>query len=100
MSRLSIFIEASTNTEAIRRQLAEIFELRFLHLDQIRGMQPEQNLVFDINMRDGTHLLEVKEWLKRKPKDGKVVFVIDQMSWIAEAQANALGATDVLHRPI
>ena len=46
------------------------------------------------------HLLELKEWLKRKPKAGKVIFVIDKASRTEEIQANALGATDVIHRPI
>ena len=63
-------------------------------------MTPEPYLVFDIDMHDGPHLLETKEWLKRKPKDSKVVFVIDETSHSEKIQARALGATDVIHRPI
>lgn len=100
MNQLSIFVSASTDTEAIRHQLADVFELRFLSLDQIRHMTPEQYLVFDINMHDGPHLLELKEWLKQKPKGGKVIFVIDKNLRTEKIQALALGATDVIHRPV
>ena len=100
MNQLSIFVDTSTDTEAIRRQLAGVFELRFRPLDRIQDMTPEPYLVFDINMHDGPHLIEIKEWLKRRPKDGKVVFVIDETSRSEKIQARALGATDVIHRPI
>ena len=63
-------------------------------------MAPEPYLVFDIDMHDGRHLLETKEWLKRRPKDSKVVFVVDETSRSEKMQAHALGATDVIHRPI
>ena len=100
MNQLSIFVDGKTGIEAIQRQLAGVFDLRFRSLDQIREMAPEPYLVFDIDMHDGRHLLETKEWLKRKPKDSKVVFVIDETSRSEKIQARALGATDVIHRPI
>ena len=100
MNQLSIFVDTSTDTEAIRRQLAGVFELQFRPLDQIHEMAPEPYLVFDVNMHDGRHLLKTKEWLKRKPKGGKTVFVIDETSRTDKVQAHALGATDVIHRPI
>ena len=63
-------------------------------------MAPEPYLVFDIDMHDGRHLPETKEWLKRRPKDSKVVFVVDETSRSEKMQAHALGATDVIYRPI
>jgi HD-GYP domain-containing protein (c-di-GMP phosphodiesterase class II) len=56
-------------------------------------------VLFDINLRDGQHLLELKEWLNRKPKDGKVVFITDKASHAQDIQARALGATHIVHRP-
>jgi putative nucleotidyltransferase with HDIG domain len=100
MNPLSVFVSAGTNTEEIRRQLADVFEPRFFSLDQIRNTTPEHHLVFDINMHDGSHLVELKEWLEQKPKCGKVIFVVDRASRTEKIQAQALGATDVIHRPI
>jgi len=100
VNHLSIFIDGKTKTEAIQRQLAGVFDLQFRSLDKIHEMAPEPYLVFDIDMRDSRHLMETKEWLKRKPKDSKVVFVIDETRRGEKIQAQALGATDVIHRPI
>ncbi len=100
MNQLSIFVDGKTGTEAIQRQLAGVFDLRFRSLDQIHEMTPEPYLVFDIDMHDVRYLLEAKEWLKRRPKDSKVVFVVDETSWNEKVQAHALGASDVIHRPI
>lgn len=100
MNRLSIFIDASTDIAATRRALSNVFELSFLPLESIKSRKPDPYLVFDINMRDTDHLAEVKDWLRRKPKDGKAIFVTDKTSRIAQTQAHAVGATGVIHRPI
>jgi len=100
MNRLLIIVDAYGDSEAIQRQVGDIFELRFLSLNNIRGMAPEPHLVFDIDLRDGAHLLEVKKWLKWMPKDGKAIFVVDKTSRAEKIQAYALGATDIIHRPI
>ena len=100
MNPLSIFVDGKTGTEAIRRQLAGVFDLQFRSLDQIREVVPEPYLVFDIDMHDGRHVLETTEWLKRRPKDSKVVFIVDETSRSEKMQTHALGATDVIYRPI
>lgn len=100
MNRLSVFIDASTDVAATQRALSNVFELSFLPIASIASRKPEPYLVFDINMRDASHLSEVKDWLRRKPKDGKAIFVTDRASRVAQTQAHALGATDVIHRPI
>jgi putative nucleotidyltransferase with HDIG domain len=100
ISNLSIFTDAAPKREAIRRQLADIFELTFLDFDQIHAAASQPYLLFDINFRECPRLLELKEWLNRKPKDGKLVFVTDKGSHVQAIQARALGATDIVHRPL
>lgn len=100
MNRLSIFVDASTDIAATRRALSNVFELSFLPLESIKTTTPAPYLIFDINMRDASRLTEVKDWLRRKPKHGKAIFVTDKTSRVAQTQAHALGATDVIHRPI
>lgn len=99
MQKLCIFSDAAANREAIRRQLGGIFELTFLDLDHIHAAESQPCLLFDINLRDGPHLLQLKEWLNRKPKDCKIVFVTDKASHVQAIQALALDATDIVHRP-
>src|SRR5216117_2124547 len=99
MNKLCIFSDAAVKRQAIRQQLGGVFELTFLDLDHIHAAEPQPCLLFDINLRDGAHLLKLKGWLDRKPKDGKVVFVTDKVSHAQAIQAYALGATDIVHRP-
>ena len=100
MNYLSIFVDTSTDTEAIRRQLADVFELRLFPIDSIQHVTLEPYLVFDISLNGSSNLLEIKEWLKRRPKGTKTVFVVDRTSRAEKVQAYALGATDIIHRPI
>jgi putative nucleotidyltransferase with HDIG domain len=99
MNKLCIFSDAAVKRQAIRQQLGGTFELTFLDLDHIHAAEPQPYLLFDINLRDGAHLPKLKEWLDRKPKDGKVVFVTDKASHAQAIQAHALGATDIVDRP-
>ena len=55
---------------------------------------------FDVNLENGTHLGEIKNWLKRRPDGGKVIFAVDKVSRADKVQAYALGATDIIHRPV
>jgi putative nucleotidyltransferase with HDIG domain len=100
ISNLAIFTDAAPKREAIRRQLAGAFALTFFDLDHIHAAETQPHLLFDINFRNCPRLLELKEWLNHKPKDGKVVFVTDKASHVQAIQARALGATDIVHRPL
>lgn len=53
-----------------------------------------------IRLNNETALLNLKEWLGRKPKNAKAIFLIDKASLLQRTRAYALGATDVLHPPI
>ena len=98
--RISVVTDAAQKRDAIRRWLDGYFELEFLQLDEVEGVTLQPHLLLDIDFKDSPRLLELKEYLKRKPKGGKVVFVTDKGSRIQVVQAQALGATDIVHRPL
>lgn len=100
MNSLSIFTDDRIAAAKIRAQLANVFKLQFHSLEHLQDILQEQYLVFDIDMHDARHFFELKEWLRRKPKNGKVIFAVDKSSRPEIAQAHALGATDVIQRPI
>jgi len=56
--------------------------------------------VIDIDLGNDPGLLRLKEWLKGKPENAKIIFVADRASRLQEARAYALGATGIIHRPI
>jgi len=99
MNKLCIFSDTVVKTEALRRKLGGVFDLTFLDIDNIHTTESQPRLLFDINLRDAPHLLELKTWLSRQPKDGKVVFITDKASRVQAIQAQALGATDIVYRP-
>jgi putative nucleotidyltransferase with HDIG domain len=99
MNKVAVFIDAAAKREATRLLLGHIFDLTFFDIENIQTAESQPCLLFDINLRDGPHLLEIKEWLNRKPKSSKVVFVTNKASHVQVIQAKSLGATDIVHRP-
>src|SRR5689334_5564879 len=90
----------SARPDDLRRQLAGIFEIEVKTLETIRDAAPGQYTLVDIDLNDSSQVLSLKEWLRRKPKDAKVIFVTDKASRLQDARACAIGATDVIDRPI
>ncbi len=100
MNRVSVFCERSPSRDDVERSLAGFFHVRFVGVDRMGEHGPEEFTVVDVNLRHTPHLLDIKEWLKRKPKDGKAILAIDQSSRIELTRAYAVGATDVVSRPL
>jgi putative nucleotidyltransferase with HDIG domain len=100
MNRLSILTDSSVKSEDIRQPLAGMFEIQFIGFDDIQDAAPDQYTIVDVNQNDAARLLELKDWLKRKPKNGTTIFVVGTNARIESVRANAVGATDIIHRPI
>jgi len=66
----------------------------------VPDQDPDLYTLVDTSLTDSSRLADLKQWMARKPKDGKVIFLVDKGSRIEETRAFALGATTVLHRPI
>ena len=99
MHQLSIYSDRPGDTESLR-QLEKVFDLRCHDLSRIPDQDPDLYTVIDSSLKDASHLLKLKEWMAKKPKDGKVVFVVDKASRLEEARAFSIGASDVVPRPI
>jgi putative nucleotidyltransferase with HDIG domain len=100
MQTLCIVTDRPSKAAEIRRRLDGIFDLHCLDFDQIRAIEPARHLLIDVDFGRGGRALAAKEWLGRKPKDAKIIVAIDRTSHLQSIQATALGATDVLHRPL
>jgi putative nucleotidyltransferase with HDIG domain len=102
MNRLTIFVDPdrSVGIDSIRRDLGNTFELKFFSFNRIRDVAPGRFQVFDINLSDGPRLEDIKKWAKDRPRDSKLIFAVDKASRAEKIQAYALGATDIIHRPV
>ncbi len=100
MYQLTVIADLRANTDVLRKQLAGIFDIDLQPLEEAFRAAPGAATVFDIDLRDELSLLKLKCWLGRKAANAKAIFLIDKSSHLQQARAYALGATDVLHRPI
>jgi putative nucleotidyltransferase with HDIG domain len=84
----------------LTRRLAGLFDIEFQQLQAVFDFAPKQHMLIDVDLSSDPRLLPLKEWLQRKPKRAKIVFVTDKASRLQEARAYALGATSIIHHPI
>ena len=100
MNRLSFVSDSTFDAERLRRQLAGLLDVQFVDFADIRQTKPGRFTVVSANLNNSSHLLDLKEWMKSKPKGGKVIFATYPGSRLEATQAYALGATDIVNKPI
>jgi putative nucleotidyltransferase with HDIG domain len=100
MYHLTVVAASHANADALRKQLNGVLDVDCLPLSETLRVDPRAATVVDIDLTDESSLLKLKCWLSRKPANAKAIFLIDKASHLQEARACALGATDILHRPL
>ena len=100
MHSLAVYTNRPRDAEKFCRQLEKVFDSRCNGLRDLASEKPDLYTVIDTNLTDDSYLPDLKAWMAKKPKDGKVIFVVDRGSRIEEARAFALGASDIVHRPV
>ena len=100
MNRLSIISDSAERTRTVAHQMAGVFETRCFGTNGLPKAAPEEFTLIDVNLTDATRFPGLKLWLKRAPKYGQVIFVVDEKSQQEAMQAFAMGATDLLPRPV
>jgi putative nucleotidyltransferase with HDIG domain len=100
MYQLTVVAASDVSADALRKQLTGVLDVDCLPLNEALRSTPQAATVVDINLTNEPSLLKLKCWLSRKPENAKAIFLIDKASRLQEARACALGATDILHRPI
>src|SRR5262245_37893220 len=101
MHQLAYFLgNVRCHRDRLQKQLANHFAVEFRPLESSLDSQFGQYSVFDFDLNDPKYLLKLKDRLKVRPKDAKVIFVTEKASYLQETRALAIGATDVIHRPV
>ena len=100
MDRLSIVSDSVDCAEIIGRQLAGMFVTQAYVRDGFSGATPAKYTIVDIDLEDSSHLLDLRRWLELRPNRGKAIFVVAHGVRRQAAQAFAMGATDLVDRPI
>lgn len=99
MYPVTIVADARADVDDLPAQFAGIFDIQIVSIPEAFRSSPGAMTLFDIDLNKGAILPGVGEWLRRKPKSAKAIFLIDKASHLQQARASSLGATDVLLRP-
>jgi putative nucleotidyltransferase with HDIG domain len=98
--RVKLVGDSHANLKGLRKQIECFIDFDFEQIDQALRSDPGDSTVFDIDLTNDAPLFHLKEWLRRKPANAKAIFLTDKASRLQHARACALGATDILYRPI
>jgi len=101
MDQVTAICASPDDAQRIRRCLEGVFETRCVPSDRILDAEPPgQYTIVKIDLGDIDKIHDLKEWLKPKRKDAKLIFITRSGSRLEAARAHALGATDIVHRSI
>jgi len=100
MNSLSIITGSSETKEFLRAALFGLFDGSFVEFGDLGRSRPGLCTVVDLDLNNVRYIPYLKKWLANKPTGAKVVFVTDKTSRTQAERAFAIGASDVVHRPI
>lgn len=100
MNLLSVIGGSPECKEFLRNSLSEVFESKFVEFSDIGQSTPGLCTLVDIDLSNVRHVPYLKKWLERKPDGAKVVFIIDKTSRAQAERAFAIGASDIVYRPL
>jgi putative nucleotidyltransferase with HDIG domain len=100
VDQLSIISDSIGRAEDVSRQLTGVFETQSLMRDRLSHAPSTKHVIVDIDLDDSSHLADLKLWLDLRPKCGKAIFFVAHGVRLQAVQAFAVGATDLVERPI
>jgi len=100
MHRISIIGDSRARVDDLHRQFPGVADVEFRSLERLSDAEPGRYTLLDIDLDDESQLVAVRDWLRRRPTNAKVIFATDKASRLQNTRAYALGATDIIHRPL
>jgi putative nucleotidyltransferase with HDIG domain len=100
MYQVTVVADARADVDELPDQFAGIFDIKIATVEEALRSNPGAATLFDIDLAKSAVLPRVGEWLQRKPAHAKAIFLIDKASYLQQARASSLGATDILLRPL
>jgi putative nucleotidyltransferase with HDIG domain len=100
MTKLLIVSDSAELAADITGQVAGFLDTHHVHSAEIAETAPDDYVIVDIDLADGDTVATLRHWLGRRPVDGKVVFIVEPRIRRQAVQAFAIGATDVMSRPV
>jgi putative nucleotidyltransferase with HDIG domain len=99
MKRVAVITDSAERAARLKARLNGFLEAEFFQLDEPPDTLPRATLV-DINLRDPGQTSQLKLWSQRRPASEELVVAVDRDCHRDAIQAYAMGATDLMPRPI
>jgi putative nucleotidyltransferase with HDIG domain len=100
MHRLTVISASVEEARELKLRLTPYFDSEGFPVDDLPDAAPGEFTVVDVNLIDPVQISNLKGWLKRRPTDGRIIFGVNRGSHVETVRAYAIGATDLLPRPI
>jgi putative nucleotidyltransferase with HDIG domain len=98
MDRLCVIAGNSELARDVSARLRGAFEASVFTLDRLPDAPPAEYTFVDVDLRKGA-CSELRNWLKRRPRDARIIFCVRRDSHAEAVQAHAIGATGLIARP-
>jgi putative nucleotidyltransferase with HDIG domain len=100
VDNLLVVCDSLRETQSVRQQLEGVFKIVPVPVNRLREVGPPGPFtLIGTNLGDVAQISEIRDWLRKRPKGAKVVFITKRSSRLETLQAYAIGATDLVHRP-
>jgi putative nucleotidyltransferase with HDIG domain len=100
VDNLSLISDSATDAQSLRQRLEGVFDTLLLPVNRIREAGPPgRYTVVSSDLGNLSQISDVRDWLKQRPKDARVVFITRKSSRREALQAYAMGATGLVHHP-
>jgi putative nucleotidyltransferase with HDIG domain len=100
MRRIAVISGCAEQAGNLKRRLGDFFAADFLRPEELAHASPQEFVLVDIDLKDAVQIDRVKRWLQHRPQHGQAIFGVNRGSRHDSIQAYAIGATDVVSRPI
>lgn len=101
MTPISIVAQCQSRLAGLCDSFSGEFAADFLRIDDLPHFRPKDITILDVDLAVCSQVHAVKAWLSRRPRSGTVVLCVDDVgSHHQVTQARALGATEVVERPL
>lgn len=100
MRRVAVFTDSPATVATLRRHFGRQVSMQFAPVAQLGRAPPDYHNIIETGLNDTSRLLQIKEWLKAAPEQGKVIFITGSASRLETIRACAIGATHVVAQPL
>lgn len=100
MNCITVITDSDERASDLGKQLDRHFQTECVHPENLPRATPGEITLIDINLRNPERVSALKHWLEQRPANSQVIFGVNRKKPIESIQAYALGATDVMCRPV